>query len=598
MTTGAGVSPGFARLRYAPNDADLQARLERPYEFHRGWLDTDGHRVTVMPTPRSEIRHGSNDHELLLDVVTPGLMDCVVIRPDGYIGRMIFDHLKLATEDRQALRRAAEEQEQEIIRLRQELALERQRAYGTSSEQSKDPPTADAATGADASSTSSEPPPPVRRGGGNAGRKPLPKALPEVERRYEQPKCLNCGSEDLFAIGEDIARSLVIVPETFCARKTVQVKYVCRCCKKNTTAPAPRQAIPGSSFGSPEFVAHVATHKYYFGMPNYRQVIRLNALGKPYGLRFNRTTLNNLMIGAADLFTPICEYMHQELLTQAALHADETIMQVLNEPGKTAQSISYMWGYRSTKHAERPVVYFDYQPSRAGIHAANFLRKEDGSRYDGWVHTDGYAAYDKIAEDKRIGCAAHVRRRFEAICKMVGKLDANGSLSAQMLDFFRKLYAVEKDTKDLDPDTRAAIRRQICEPILKEMYEWLDHHEPLVLPKSPLGRAIHYAREHLPAVARYLEDGRLALDNNIMERAIKMVVIGRKNWLFAHSQDGAVANAVMYTMVQSAIANGVDPYRYLMTVLERLPQAKTAADVQALLPWALKDELSDDAQGS
>jgi transposase len=570
---------------------DIEAYITKPVSDLRAWLDLDGQRLNTKPTPSSTIKPGHRPGVLLLDRITESSMGRIEIHRVGFVGQYLFDHLYESSLELEALRARNRELEQEASRLQEQHRLSLDREFGTSSEKVK--PEGDASSVADpcGDQCASMNNKPKKRGAVNAGRKPLPDTLPVQETRSTLTECKHCGSDSLVEIGSDTSSELVIVPESFYVRQRVRLKYVCRCCNRNSDAAAPPRALRGTSYGSPEFASYVAVQKYCFGMPLYRQAKRLNSLSSQTGLKFNRTTLANLMIGASDAFTQIYEYMKDELRSQPAMHADETVLQVLREPGKTAQSMSYLWGYRSVQNADKPVIIFEYNPSRAGSHAAQFLNPQGAVAFKGYLHTDGYAGYNKLASVTRIGCAAHVRRKFEKVYKAVGSLDASGGLAAEMLNLFRKLYAVERDVSELPSAERAAVRTMLAAPVLKEMFEWLDRVEPAVLPKSALGQAISYARDQLPAVARYLDDGTLALDNNIMERAIKMVVIGRKNYLFATSQDGATANAVLYSVVQTAEANGIDPYRYLVTVLERVASSTCKDDYLALMPWALRAEL-------
>lgn len=197
---------------------------------------------------------------------------------------------------------------------------------------------------------------------------------------------------------------------------------------------------------------------------------------------------------------------------------------------------------------------------------------------------DGYAGYNKMLNVSRVGCMAHVRRKFDKALKALPS-SAAGSYASQAIDMIGQLYGIEKIISSEPPDKKYLIRQNQSLPILHKIKAWLDDLHPKVLPHSLLGKAINYALEQWYAVSRYVDDGRLAIDNNIAEREIKSFVIGRKNWLFSDSTDGAYASAVMYSLVNTAKANGINPYQYLYHLFEKMPYATTVDDVRELLPW-------------
>jgi len=348
--------------------------------------------------------------------------------------------------------------------------------------------------------------------------------------------------------------------------------------------------VPGSSYGSPEFVADVAVSKYQFAIPLYRQVEMATANNVP----LNRTTLANLMMDLGDRLVPLHQYMREELLTQQLIHADETTVQVLKEPGRRPEQKSYLWVYRSGAKAQHQVVVFDYQPTRAGAHALNFLTRDDGTTFSGTLQADGYAGYNVVSDVVRVACMAHIRRKFVEALKAVPAGRGEGSIATELIDMIGELYGIERDGKGLKDDELLALRDRDSRPIVLRIETWLKENRDKVLPKSALGSAIRYALDQWPAMVRYLENPHSAIDNNVIEREVKRVVMGRKAWLFADSVNGMHANAVLYSLVQTCIANGVDPYKYFVTVIERYPKAKEPGDMQALLPWALKAELSPD----
>jgi hypothetical protein len=248
--------------------------------------------------------------------------------------------------------------------------------------------------------------------------------------------------------------------------------------------------------------------------------------------------------------------------------------------------------YCSAAKANKPVVIFEYQATRSGSHPVKFLTGDDNDRFRGYLSTDGYSGYNNIAGVTRVGCMAHVRRKFDEAIKILPDGTEN-SYAHQAMKMIGKLYTIERKLSDHPPKHKYHVRQAESLPILSELKLWLDKLHLDVTPKSLLGKAIGYARSQWSYVSRYVDDGRLAIDNNIAEREIKAFVIGRKNWLFADSTDGAEANAVMYSLVQTAVANGLEPYKYLRHVFERLPYMKNSKDVESLLPWNVQFEETD-----
>jgi len=280
----------------------------------------------------------------------------------------------------------------------------------------------------------------------------------------------------------------------------------------------------------------------------------------------------------------LTELLRQHLLSQGIVHADETTVQVLKETDRRPQSKSYLWLYRSQQDSPRQVVLFDYQMTRGSEHPRRFLNIGKVDAFSGYIHVDGYSGYNKLDGTVRVGCMAHVRRKFIEVIKLQPS-GVTGSPANFACELIGKLYDVERKIKGLDHHVRKKIRTTESISILQMFKDWLEKMYPTVTPKSALGRAIGYALEQWQAISRFVEDGRLSIDNNIAEREIKSVVIGRKNWLFADSEDGMRANATMYSLVQTAKANNINPFDYLRHVFATMPLLRTAAEVESLLPW-------------
>lgn len=542
-----------------------------------------------------ELNRGRSRDELILDIATQRgyvkrlLISCEPSNPET---EALFDALRHYEAEARVLNSSQDELIRRNRELEEQLAIARQREFGISSEQKDAADPRFQAT----STTPIDSEPALRRRPrvitSNVGRKPLPAHLPRDEVRHEispaQRRCADC-NEPLTELSPDVAEELYVVPAQFRVRRTSCSNYVCRCCNKITKTPTPKRMFPGSSYGSPEFVSHVAVAKYQFGLPLYRQV----AMAAAQGIPFNRTTLANLMIAAGDRLTSIYQHLREDLIKQPVIHADETVLQVLKEPGRAPQSTSYLWAYRSAAKNNHQVVLFDYQQTRAGNHAKEFLKDTDGKEYTGTLHTDGYAGYNRLESSKRVACMAHIRRKFVKIIDSLPDDQKSLTAAAEVLELIGRLYGIERDGKDLHDDQLLELRNRESKPLVAKIKRWLLEHRDIAMPKSALGRAIQYALDQWSAMERYLDDARSPIDNNIIEREIKQVVIGRKNWLFSDTTDGAYANAVLYSLVLTSLANGIDPYRYLVTVISRLPQVTSAAEVEALLPWNLKHELGE-----
>jgi len=276
---------------------------------------------------------------------------------------------------------------------------------------------------------------------------------------------------------------------------------------------------------------------------------------------------------------------------------DETRFQVLKEPGKTATSQSYLWVQRGEPDEGRPLVLYDYDPSRSGEVPKRLL---EGFR--GYLQTDGYEGYGAVCEANglvHVGCWAHARRRFDEAVKGQGRgalrkkakvRSAKETKALQGLDRIRKLYRIEKKLVGSSPEARHEHRQELSAPALAELRGWLDTSLGSVPPKSLSGRALVYLDKQWPKLVRYLDDGRIPMDTNLVENAIRPFVVGRKNWMFADTVHGAEASANLYSLVQTARMNALEPYAYLRLVAAELPRAATLEEIEALLPHRLSAE--------
>ena len=334
--------------------------------------------------------------------------------------------------------------------------------------------------------------------------------------------------------------------------------------------------IPGS-FATPEAIAYIMTQKFVMGCPLYRQEQEISR----QGIQLSRQTMSNWILRATeDHLVPVYQRLHEELLKREVLHADETTLQVLHEPGKKPESESFMWLYRTSGDTDKPIVLYEYQPGRGAKHPREFL-----AGYKGYLHTDGYAGYHNLPEEITVvGCWAHARRKFDEAVKSLPKGKAKGSSASQGLAYCNLLFEIEQGLAEKTAEERYAERLKQAKPVLDAMLAWANSRT--AAPKSALGKAFTYLKEQWPYLTNYLKDGRLELSNNRAERSIKPFVIDRKNFLFANTPKGAKGSAVMFSLIQTAIENGLDPYRYLCYLLHTAPNTDLTdtAAVTALLP--------------
>jgi transposase len=421
------------------------------------------------------------------------------------------------------------------------------------------------------------------------GRKPIPKNLPMERIEYRLPEeeqiCTACGCH-LHEMSEELRHEVKLVPAQVKIVQHARLVYGCRNCEKNgievpiKTAKAPRPVIE-KGLASASALAYVMTMKFVDGVPLYRQEQHYARLG----IDLSRGVLSNWMIKGSEWLELIYGRMKQKLLEQEVLHADETTLQVLKEPGRPAESQSYMWLYR-TGCVGPPAVLYEYQPTRAGEHPRNFLKG-----FKGYLHADGYAGYHDIPDVTLCGCWAHFRRKADETLKgLPVKLRRSGSKAQELLDRINRLFAIERELKQNTPEERLNTRNIKSRPVVEELRKWLDDIAPEVLPKSLFGAAVHYGRQQWPKLVRFLDDGRIEIDNNRAERSIKPFVIGRKNWLFCNTPKGAHASAMIYSIIESAKENRLNPYAYLNYLFERLPNLDSRSDesLDPLLPWNVK----------
>lgn len=484
-----------------------------------------------------------------------------------------------------------------IEALTEQLRLAIARRFGSSSERVADAQLglfneaeheAESAPDEEAAPESVEVPAHTRR---VAKRKPLDASLPRlrvVHDLAEQDKRCPHDGAVLECIGSVDSEQLDIVPATVQVLHHERRKYACPCCKQYVkTAALTPQPIPKSQ-ASPGLLAYIATGKYVDGLPLYRQTQQLERIG----LECSRATLARWMVRCGELVQPLINLLRDALLAAGYIQCDETTVQVLKEPGKAAQSTSYMWVQRSAL-PERPVILFDYDPTRSGEVPKRLLEG-----FHGILQTDGYDGYNAVVRELgliRLYCMAHARRYFTDALKAKGinpnklppKPPKGTAYHRKALGFFKTLYTIERRIRDKPPDERQRIRQAEARPVLEAFKAWLDKIAPRVRPGSKLGEAIAYTRNHWDGLIRYCDHGHVAIDNNAVENALRPFCVGRNGWLFSDSVAGARSSANLYSLIATAKANGIEPYAYLRHVFTELPKAQCVEDIEALLPFRL-----------
>jgi transposase len=413
-------------------------------------------------------------------------------------------------------------------------------------------------------------------------RQSIPAALPRVDIIHDLPEdqkiCPHDGTV-LKNIGFESHEQLDIIPAKIQVLHHKRLKYACPCCSSYLiTADKPAQPIE-KSIASPGLLAHIATQKYVDGLPLYRQI----EIFKRIGIEMDRGTLAIWMVKCGSLVQALINLIHEEMLKQYFLHMDETRVQVLNEPGRAAETQSFMWVLRSTLPTCSAVL-FHYEPTRSGKVAHELLRD-----FSGALMVDGCASYNVACRKNnitRLSCWAHARRKFiEAQQKQskgkTGKAD-------QALAFIQQLYRIEADIKEKNNAEKFLARQQQSRSVIDKIKSWLDKSIAQSPPRSAIGKALFYLQSHWLSLIRYIDDGGYPIDNNPAENAIRPFVIGRKAWLFSASQKGATSSANLYSLIETAKANGLEPHAYLKKIFTELPNAKSVEDIEKLLPWNCK----------
>jgi transposase len=425
------------------------------------------------------------------------------------------------------------------------------------------------------------------------GRQALPENLPRVERLHDiddADKICACGCE-LSRIGEEVSEQLDVIPAKIQVIRHIRPKYACKNCEgleddgpTVKIAPVHPQIIP-KSIASPGLLSFILTAKFIDHTPFYRQEKQLLRLG----VKISRTSMCKWAMQAAVACQPLLNLLQDEVLSSHYINIDETSLQVLHEPGRKATTKSYMWIFRRGD-PDRPVLIYQYHPTRSGDVVKAFLRD-----FKGYVQTDGYVAYNFLDDEKdihHIGCWAHCRRGFNDVIKAQGKNRKIGAADEAM-KYIKKLYRLEKNAREskYSAEETYQMRQEKAKPILEDFKKWLSKKSLQTPPKGLLGKAVSYALNQWHRLEGYIEDGNLTIDNNLAENSIRPFVIGRKNWLFSGTPEGAEASALLYSLIETAKANKLEPYAYLRHIFDRLPTASSLEDYEALLPWNVSLDL-------
>ena len=409
--------------------------------------------------------------------------------------------------------------------------------------------------------------------------KPKRKPLPEHLERNEQVltpgvNCSKCGGS-LKKLGEDVTEELEYVPGRFIVNRIVRPRMACSCCEAVLQAPMPSRPIERGRPG-PGLLAHVLVSKYCDHLPLYRQ----SQIYEREGIDLDRSTMADWVGKSTALLEPLADAIGKHVRKGQALFADDTPVKLLapgNKRTKTARVWAYVRDERPWDGPAPPCAWYQFTIDRKGEHPVSHLLG-----YKGWVHADGYAGFNGLfGEDKasEVACMAHIRRKFVDVQQSQGS-----AIAEEAIKHIAKLYGIEKEVRGSSPEERATLRQNKAKPIFDDLETWLHAQLPKISGKSPLAKAIRYALSRMPKTRAYLDNGFLELDNNTVERAVKPVAIGRKNWMFAGSERGGKAMAIAFTLIETAKLNGVDPQVWLTDVLSRIADHKINR-IDELLPW-------------
>ena len=418
------------------------------------------------------------------------------------------------------------------------------------------------------------------------GRKPLDPKLHREEKIIDIPeleKTCACGS-NLTKIGEESSEKLHIIPPRIYVERTVRPKYACRCCEgtedesKASVRIAPVEpAIIPRSIVSPSLLSTIIVQKFEDHLPYYRQEKQFERIW----VKISRQDMSNWQQQAYQRLLPLFELLHMTVKSGPVIQMDETTVQVMGEEGREDTQKSYMWLARGGPPG-KTVVLYEYRQTRGANNAKEFL-----AGYSGYLQTDGYEGYDAAVKGLpgiiHVGCFAHARRKFYEASKATKKPQS----AEEGIKHIRKLYALEEELRSqyLDSSVFLNERKARAGPILENFKVWLIKRKEEIPPTLLLGKAIYYSLAQWEKMTAYLESPYLTPDNNACENAIRPFVLGRKNWLFSKSPEGAESSCGMYSLIQTAKQNGIIPFKYLTALFEKAPLANSLEGWEKLLPW-------------
>ena len=416
----------------------------------------------------------------------------------------------------------------------------------------------------------------------------LPESLPRVDVIHDlsaEEKNCSCG-QNLQPIGEEVTEQLSVIPQQYYVIRHVKLKYACSCRQCLRTAALPPQPLPGSQ-ASAQLLAHTMVSKFHDGLPLYRQ----EKMAAREGLELARGKLARWLIGLVPLLQPLYNLLQDTLFGYDIAQTDETGIQVLKEPGREAQTKSYLWIRRGGPPGS-PVVLVDYSPSKSGDTAYGLLNE-----FHGYLISDAASNIKLCAERNAlvpVYCNDHARRKFAEVLKAVkNKEKTKHWIAAKAIGYYKRLYRIERQIKPLSAEQRYEQRQLQAVPIWESFLAWAEQVYSAGVAHQRTRQALEYLIGHAPELRRYCDDGRLPISNIQSEHVAKTIALARKNFLFADTPAGAAASAMLYSVLESAKASGHNTHRYMAVVLTELPNASSVEDIEALLPWNITPETVD-----
>lgn len=410
---------------------------------------------------------------------------------------------------------------------------------------------------------------------------PVKKVIHDIDNK----SCPECGAL-LRKIGENKRKELVYHPARYEVIEHIQYVYTCdRCDREAVQSPiykAPmKEPVIYKSFASPSLLSYIIDNKFNKALPLYRQEVMFNQMG----LKLSRQTMANWMIKLHDeYFRTIASHMHKVLLKSQYLHGDETSVQVLKAPHQKATTKSYMWVYKTGGSEEKQIVVFIYENTRGHEHAQKHLEG-----YHHILQTDGYQAYEKLEGITHMGCWAHCRRKYkEALDSAPAGVDLKQTASYRLFHKINKLFQIEKENADRSYEEIRQIRQVQSKPLVDDFFEDVRECAKVAVDKTKLSEALKYSINQEEKLRVYLEDERIEISNNRAENAIRPFCVGRRNWLFTNTVQGAQTSAALYSLIETAKLNNLKPYEYFNYLLSSLTEIDIN-DEEALdnyMPWS------------